>query len=161
MPNLIKIKNSNVPNRIPSSLEVGELAINVNDGKLFFKNANNQIDYFSTAVDLGQTPLYSSFAETTYNSQANNIINSTNISNFQKINTGEYKFNFGTNFSSNTYNAEINVQAFEDFGESPNFGIISEKANSYVIVKTGRTNIYDVNIVDRFDVSEFKIKLYE
>ena len=160
MPNLIKIKNSNVPNRVPSSLEVGELAININDGKLFFKNSNNQIEYFS-AGDFGATPFYTTFAETTYNAQANNIINSTNISSFQKINTGEYKFNFGTNFSSNTYNAEINVQAFEDFGESPNFGIISEKANSYVIVKTGRTNIYDVNIVDRFDVSEFKIKLYE
>lgn len=156
MANIVKIKNSNVAGRFPSSLEIGELAININDGKLFYKNANNQIESFdSNAV------VHQNFAETTFLPQANNIINSTNISGFSKINIGEYQFNFTTNFSSNTYNAEINVNAFEDFGESPNFGIIAEKANSYVVVKTGRTNIYDVNTIDRYDITEFKIKLYE
>lgn len=156
MSNLIKIKNSNIPNRIPSSLETGELAINVHDGKLFYKNSNNQIVFFNA-----DAVVYETYAETTYYPQANNIINNTNIQSYQKIDIGEYKFNFASNFSSNTYNAEIDIQSFEDFGESPNFGIIAEKANNYVIVKTGRTNIYDVNIVDRYDVTEFKIKLYE
>jgi hypothetical protein len=156
MANIVKIKNSNVVGRVPSSLETGELAINISDGKLFFKNANNQIDSFNSNAVVHQN-----FAEATYFPQANNTINSTNIDSYQKINTGEFKFTFTNNFSSNTYNTEINIQSFENFGEPPNFGIISEKEIDYVIVKTGRTNINDINIIDRFDISQFKIKLFE
>tara|TARA_B100001093_G_scaffold451488_1_gene458954 strand:- start:2487 stop:3095 length:609 start_codon:yes stop_codon:yes gene_type:complete len=202
MANIVKIKNSNIAGRVPSSLETGELAININDGKLFYKNSSNTIQSISntgggggvtvqnagsnlgTATTInftgsgvtasgtgtievnvpggggGSSP-YTNLTETTYSPQANTAINNTNISSFQKINTGEYKFFFTSNFSSNTYSTEINVQSFEDFGEPPNFGIISEKAINYVIVKTGRTNINDINIIDRFDISQFKIKLFE
>lgn len=201
--NVVKIKSSIVAGRTPSSLQDGELAINRQDGKLFYKDASGVIQSISdssgssgvtvqnsgsslgTATTInftgsgvtasgsgtievnvpgggggGSSP-YTNLTETTYFPQANNTINSTNISSFQKINTGEYKFIFTNNFSSNTYNTEINVQAFEDFGEPPNFGIISEKEINYVIIKTGRTNINDINIIDRFDVSQFKIKLFE
>ena len=81
MANIVKIKNSNVVGRVPSSLETGELAINISDGKLFFKNANNQIDSFNSNAVVHQN-----FAEATYFPQANNTINSTNIDSYQKIN---------------------------------------------------------------------------
>lgn len=46
---LIKIKNSSVPDKVPqvSDLAFGELAINFNDGKLYFKNSANEIDFFA------------------------------------------------------------------------------------------------------------------
>jgi hypothetical protein len=44
MPNtVITIKKSATPTAVPSALEHGELAINYADGKLFYKNVNNQI----------------------------------------------------------------------------------------------------------------------
>lgn len=54
---VIKIKNSSVPNKVPqvSDLVFGEIAINFNDGKLYFKNSSNQIDFFKSgsSVDGG------------------------------------------------------------------------------------------------------------
>ena len=45
---IIKLKRSDISNRIPqlSSLELGELALNIADGKIFFKNSSNQISIF-------------------------------------------------------------------------------------------------------------------
>ena len=65
-----------------------------------------------------------------------------------------------TNFNNNTYNVDLNVQKFDDFGESVNYGIVTDKQIDSVIVKTGRTNISDVNTIDRYDISEFTIKLF-
>tara|TARA_Y200000002_G_scaffold317577_1_gene276264 strand:+ start:492 stop:1265 length:774 start_codon:yes stop_codon:yes gene_type:complete len=47
----IKIKKSSVSGRIPSpsDLEYGELAINIADGKLYFKNSSNVIQSFNTS----------------------------------------------------------------------------------------------------------------
>jgi hypothetical protein len=46
MPNVIKIKNSGTANSAPTSLEVGELAINYADGLLFYKDSSNTIVSF-------------------------------------------------------------------------------------------------------------------
>jgi hypothetical protein len=60
---IIKLKRSDISNRIPqlSSLEFGELALNTTDGKIFFKNSNNQIstflnnDYYNDVTTLVKT----------------------------------------------------------------------------------------------------------
>ena len=49
MANVIKLKNSGTANSAPTSLEVGELAINYADGKIYYKNSSNAIVEFSTA----------------------------------------------------------------------------------------------------------------
>jgi hypothetical protein len=49
MPNVIKLKNSGTANSAPSSLEVGELAINYADGDIYYKNASNAIVKLNTA----------------------------------------------------------------------------------------------------------------
>ena len=59
MATVIKIKGSSVPNQAPTAndLSFKELALNYADGKLYFKNANGQVAYFSTAAggnQLGQ-----------------------------------------------------------------------------------------------------------
>lgn len=56
MATIIKLKGSATPNLAPSvnDLSYKELALNYADGKLYFKNANNQIAYFSTASAAGQ-----------------------------------------------------------------------------------------------------------
>jgi len=46
MANVIKLKNSGTANGAPTSLEVGELAINYADGKIFYKNSSNTIVSF-------------------------------------------------------------------------------------------------------------------
>lgn len=194
MANTLKIKNSNVALRVPTSLEDGELAINFRDGKLFFKDSNNEIKHFNSDVLenalVNQTKLlnykystlndlkdqqiamyqeaippyvhnFKHLSEGVYYPQADNFINNVNINSIEKIDVGEYKFHFISVFSSNTYYGEVEVKKFDNFGESPNFAIVSEKANNYAVVKTGRTNINDINIIDRFDISQFKIKFFE
>ena len=49
MANVIKIKNSGTANAAPTSLEVGELAINYADGFLYYKNSSNVIVKLNTA----------------------------------------------------------------------------------------------------------------
>jgi microcystin-dependent protein len=47
MSNILKLKNSGTASAVPSSLEHGELGINYADGKIFYKNASNNIVEFS------------------------------------------------------------------------------------------------------------------
>ena len=49
MANVIKIKNSGTANSAPTSLEVGELAINYADGKIYYRNASNAVVEFASA----------------------------------------------------------------------------------------------------------------
>ena len=60
MANVIKLKNSGTANSAPTSLEVGELAINYADGKIYYKNSSNVIVQFSTSggsgITVSQTP---------------------------------------------------------------------------------------------------------
>jgi hypothetical protein len=48
--NKILLKKSSVSGKIPgaSAMEFGELALNFSDGRLYFKNSNNEIDFFQT-----------------------------------------------------------------------------------------------------------------
>ena len=41
MANVLKIKNSTVPGRKPADLESGEIAINLHDGLLFYKDSTD------------------------------------------------------------------------------------------------------------------------
>jgi hypothetical protein len=49
MANVIKLKNSGTANSAPTSLEIGELAINYADGKIFYKNSSNAVVEFASA----------------------------------------------------------------------------------------------------------------
>jgi|688.fasta_scaffold252546_2 hypothetical protein len=52
MANTIKIKNSGTASNVPASLEFGELGLNYADGKLYYKNASNNIVQFSASTNL-------------------------------------------------------------------------------------------------------------
>ena len=43
MANKVLIKKSSVPGKVPTNLDYGELAINYNDGRIFYNNANTEI----------------------------------------------------------------------------------------------------------------------
>lgn len=47
----IQIKKSSTPAAVPSSLEYGELAINYEEGKLYFRAANDNIYQLNTTTD--------------------------------------------------------------------------------------------------------------
>lgn len=51
MPNKVLLKKSSVASKIPltTDLDYGELALNYTDGKIYFKNASNTIDSFSSS----------------------------------------------------------------------------------------------------------------
>ena len=57
MAQTIKIKNSGTSGNTPSSLAHGELALNYNDGKLFYKNASGNIVEFTTSASGSFLPL--------------------------------------------------------------------------------------------------------
>lgn len=44
----IQLRKSGVSGNVPSSLDIGELALNYADGKLYYKNANNVITYIAS-----------------------------------------------------------------------------------------------------------------
>jgi len=50
MANVIKLRNSGTANSAPTSLEVGELAVNYADGILYYKNSSNTISVLSSAL---------------------------------------------------------------------------------------------------------------
>ena len=50
MANVIKLRNSGTANAAPTSLEVGELAVNYADGILYYKNSSNAISILSSAL---------------------------------------------------------------------------------------------------------------
>jgi hypothetical protein len=55
MANNIILKKSSQPGKVPttSDLQYGEVALNYADGKLFYKNANNEIDSISNGSSTG------------------------------------------------------------------------------------------------------------
>lgn len=65
----IQLKKSSVAGNVPVSLSSGELALNFFDGKLYYKNAQNTINYFAAGID-------KSFA--TVNSNSSLILASSN-----------------------------------------------------------------------------------
>jgi len=52
MANVIKLKNSGTANSAPTSLEVGELAVNYADGKIYYKNISNAVVEFAGSSSL-------------------------------------------------------------------------------------------------------------
>jgi hypothetical protein len=52
MANKISLKRSSVPSKVPvaGDVDYGELALNYNDGKLFYKKVDNTIDYFQSGL---------------------------------------------------------------------------------------------------------------
>lgn len=52
MANVIKLKNSGTANSAPTSLEVGELAVNYADGKIYYKNTSNAVVEFAGSSSL-------------------------------------------------------------------------------------------------------------
>lgn len=77
MANVVKIKNSGTSANVPSSLEYGEIAINYSDGKLFYKNASDDIVSFA----LTNTSTLSSLSDVSLSSLQNGQILKYNSSN--------------------------------------------------------------------------------
>jgi len=70
--NRILLKKSSVPNKVPgvSDIEYGEVALNFSDGRLYFKNSDNNIDFFKSGVN-GKTPLPFAANEANFGSISN------------------------------------------------------------------------------------------
>jgi len=87
--NRILLKKSSVPNKVPgaSDIEFGEVALNFSDGRLYFKNSDNNIDFFQSGVDSSSTLPFAAnegnFGSVTSNSNEYNFeLGSINDTNF-------------------------------------------------------------------------------
>lgn len=64
MTNKVLLKKSSVADRVPQTadLDYGELAINYADGRLYFKNSSNDIDYFTSVSAASTTDSFKTIA---------------------------------------------------------------------------------------------------
>jgi cytochrome c-type biogenesis protein CcmE len=56
MANKVTLKRSSVAGKVPqtSDLDFGEVALNFTDGRLYFRNSNDQIEFFETPSDASE-----------------------------------------------------------------------------------------------------------
>lgn len=128
----IKLKKSSVPEKVPqtSDLDFGELAINYADGKLYFKNSSNEIDFFTAAVDQGNAFTTIAFTEED-NIVADSSTDTLNIASNDYI-------TLSTNASTNTITFSTNHDV-EDTSET--------------LVSRGTNNEFGISRID-FSIPE-------
>jgi len=107
----IRLRKSGVTSNVPVSLELGELALNYADGKLYYKNASGVITYISSGATTN------SFA--TINSNSSLIIATSNTDILSLVGSNNITI------STDTINKKITIGASLTsslFANSPNIG---------------------------------------
>lgn len=91
--NRILLKKSSVVGKIPntSDVEFGELALNFSDGRLYFKNSDNIIDFFQSGVSSSTLPFAANEAD------FGTVTNETN----------EFSFDLGTIDQTETFSHDL------------------------------------------------------
>jgi hypothetical protein len=130
---IIKIKRTTIPNRVPelSSLELGELALNLADGKIFFKKNNEELfsflnsDYNPFTLNIDLSSFYYNFGNNTISEIFSSILNGLN--------------NNISGAASTITNGENNeIQSnFSFIGSGNNNKILSDSNNSFNAAGSG------------------------
>ena len=124
MPNVIKIKSNGTAGTAPTSLEVGELALNRADGQLYYRNTSNNIAAITDTIDGGvpqpSATLLLSFdgtnGSTTFTDSSANALSGTAVGNAQ-ISTAQSKFGGASAlFDGNGDRVEFSSNAAWSFG---------------------------------------------
>jgi len=93
--NKILLKKSSVEGKIPSSSDIdfGELALNFSDGRLYFKNSDNNVDFFESGGFSSTLPF------------------AANESNFGSVTnlTNEFSFNLGNINQVETFSHDLGI----------------------------------------------------
>jgi hypothetical protein len=93
--NRILLKKSSVEGKIPGpfDIEFGELALNFSDGRLYFKNSDNNIDFFSSGISGNTLPL------------------AANEANFGEVSTTltKFSFNLGKTTEVETFSHDLGI----------------------------------------------------
>jgi hypothetical protein len=114
----IQLRKSGVSGNVPNSLDVGELALNYADGKLYYKNAENVITFISSGA--------------TTNSFATINANSSLI--FATSNTDTLSFAAGNNITisacTSTKTITISSTAEEGGGGAANIAIVNDTTSN-------------------------------
>lgn len=125
----IQIRKSGVTGNVPSSLNLGELALNYVDGKLYYKNALGQVAYFYGA---NNGPSFSTAVAngTTISATAPNDILTINSSNGISITscTSTKTMTFG--YGPNSYFPSIATVNYTGSGGSQNAAFVVTGANT-------------------------------
>ena len=122
--NRILLKKSSVEGKIPSASEIefGELALNFSDGRLYFKNSDNIIDFFQSGVSSSTLPFAANEAD--FGSV--------------KVESNEFGFDLGDISETETFSYDLGdvgtVKVSEEltlglnsyFNEDADFGNVSE-----------------------------------
>jgi len=94
--NRILLKKSSVPDKVPgvSDIEFGEVALNFSDGRLYFKNSDNNIDFFESGVGSSSTLPF-----------AANEANFGSVTNT----SSEFEFNLGSINETETFTHDLGI----------------------------------------------------
>jgi hypothetical protein len=130
---IIKIKRTTIPNRVPelSSLELGELALNLADGKIFFKKNNEKLflflnsDYSPFTLNIDLSSFYYNFGNNTISEIFSSILNGLNN-----------KISGAASTITNGENNEIQSN-FSFIGSGNNNKILSDSDNSFNAAGSG------------------------
>ena len=108
----IRLKKSGVVSNVPSSLDLGELALNYADGKLYYKNASGVITYISSGATTNSFATInsnSSLILATSNTDILSLVGSNNITiNTDTINK---KITIGASLTSSLFANSSNIGA--------------------------------------------------
>ena len=121
--NRILLKKSSVEGKIPSAsdVEFGELALNFSDGRLYFKNSDNLIDFFSSGSS----------------SESSTLPFAVNEANFGDLTTDESNkltFDLGEITNTETFS--------HDFGSLTEIDGVNQVINTTDDLSEGLTNLY-------------------
>jgi len=124
----IRLRKSGVTSNVPVSLELGELALNYADGKLYYKNASGVITYISSGATTN------SFA--TINSNSSLILATSNTDILTLVGSNNITINSNTGTKTITIGASLTSSLFAN---SPNIGASANAtAQLYDLVTTAQ-----------------------
>jgi hypothetical protein len=142
MANKVLLKKSSVSDRVPttSDLDYGELAINYADGKLYFKDSSNNIDYFTSASTAATTD---SFKTISVNGQDSVVADSS-------VDTLTLVAGTGIEITTDATNDSITFSSTSGSSAEPEFNVVGRSAE----ITTKLTGLMQ-NYLD-FDATTFR-----
>lgn len=140
----IQLRKSGATGNVPSSLDIGELALNYADGKLFYKNSLGVISSIESSISAN------SFATINVNSTLILASSNTDILNIKSGNN--------ITITGDSFNKEITI----GLSDSPSIsGSLTINTNSQLYSSSYTTTSTSQTIVDSFSTSIFRSAKYE
>jgi len=153
MANTVTLKRSSVAGKIPQTTDLtfGEVALNFTDGRLYFRNSNNEIQFFDSGRKTEFLPPFAA-NESNFGSVTDESLYSFDLGKITSPNL--FEFDLGT--------SQTDLSLFES--DSINLGLINQSVNdsyNFGSVTGSVTSSFDLGsvVTDDFNVFESDFNL--